>query len=333
MKTHAVRHSCKMKSCPNCWEKWIQNATNTIKFRLSDKKIREKNQGKRLLHIVVSPSGELVEAWKNEELTEKELRDKAIGYLYKKSVKPPTGTVVFHAYRFNDKGEKGYKAYIAKCKDNGVNNKDIMKKWQWIREKHGDDWRRYTRFSPHYHYIGYVGWLDKPKQGENFVYKTITDKNGKVKTLNDRKTMHIQQQQLHRAIFYILTHTVDRTDRDYYRSYVHLGDISTRNGKPELQERIEEKQQELKQVNRTCRACRDGKLFYIRQNLTAFLRAWLDIQNPHKWSDKSLKRGILQAKDIPREIKKNVLEGMDMLQDYHDGEPPPEDYPYILENF
>lgn len=313
-KTHFIKSSCMQKQCPNCWEKWVKKRTPKIVMRLLSNNAQLKNGGKRRKHIIISPPEDL---W---NIPEYELRERTISYLYKKSSKPPSGILIFHAFRFNDKGNHEYKLYIKECKEMDKPDKLILKKWEWLKRQL--NYEEYITFSPHYHFIGYVGWMDKPIEEEGFIYKTIL-RNEKVALLNNKNDVYV-------VVYYLLSHGATKKIGEYHHTYTWIGNLADRNGTSkeeiELKEKMRENSHELMKKNAKCKSCKEGALWYLDQNLRAFLRAWCEITKPEEFTLQEKIAIVKIIKDIPPYIKQNVIEGLELIG----GKPPPPGYEEYL---
>lgn len=290
MKTHFVYKSCNLKSCPNCWEKWAREATTNIVNRLHDKMTIEMNRDMRLVHIVISPDPSLY------NLDYKTLRQYAIHYIYAKSNLKPSGLLIFHPFRPN---EKYYEARKERYTSDDASPEDDLKKWEWIRSQ--PNWRDYVKFSPHFHLIGYVGWLSPPEKGELFIYKMIVDQNGKVVTYNGDK------HGTYELVYYLLTHAGVSFENSHFSTFVWVGYLAyhTKNKKSA---HGTTRQPEVKKEPLKCHDC-GGPLIPFEVNLKSFCRAWLHIDIEHQNKERVL--SLINNNTIYiSSIRKNLIEAL-----------------------
>lgn len=241
------------------------------------------------------------------------LRREAVKYLYAKSKGKLACCCIFHAYRPNDRfweeygGERGEEDECIEVE---------IKKWEWIFSK--ENWYDYVEFSPHFHFVGWFGWLEPPQKGEMFVYKTIM-RDGKVASPKDRK-------ELYRLVVYLLSHTA--TSRKGFHPVTWVGKLSYRNGIPfeilEAWRRYKRLREREKKAKGKCKAC-GGPLWYMEDNLRVFLKAWCDVPSEmfYRLSIGELKRIVRENERVPLKIKINVIECLEILE----GKPPP----YLIE--
>lgn len=184
-KPHYTPFRCKRKACPDCYGIWIKDEVNKACARLLSANSLKRNQNYRLVHIILSPEQS------SPPVTRAELR--ALfheGYEYIKEKGAMGGVVVFHAFRTTQYAKE--QARI-----------EHMKKWEWVRQqKRPQD---YYFFSPHFHLLTFVKHLKPPKEGEGWIYKTITDKNRHV---IDFMRKAKREKEIKRVIGYLLTHAV-----------------------------------------------------------------------------------------------------------------------------
>ncbi len=311
-KLHFVRKKCMQKSCPNCWEDWVKSTTPKIAIRLLSDKARELNDGRRLVHIILSPGEEIVKAFEKRKISYEDMRDEAENYLSDKTDGQYAGVLVFHAFRpstryWEERGEQ------RKDDDDPENDK---KKWEWIRSK--KNWYDYVEFSPHWHFIGWVGWIDKPVKNEEFVYKMITT-GGRVARFDTGKK---KAGELFKLVYYVLTHTcttkIDYSDTDEFHSYVWLGNMAgcSFGGVPDELTAYNEEMARKKGVGKgdkcKCKDC-GGKLYYMRKNLDFFFKVYCNIAYPSAHSLNDL-RGVVLNSTASNRIKMNVLECMKAVE-------------------
>jgi len=372
-KVHYVKSHCNQKACPNCYETWHKNRSAKIKLRLTSWKAKQNNKYKRIKHIVLAPAEEL---FRNEDPWS--LRALAIDFLYSISSmyiipknewfdfpehygftprrnnnysipksewdkipfdermqikdncrvinSTPSGVLIFHPWRTTAEANK--KAYAAN-----------MKKWEWVRAQ-GPNWKDYVYWSPHFHFVGYVGWLSVPESGTGWVYKTITEEFEK-----GRKVSILKPKEVYFAVSYLLSHTGTIKDKPNVHSYVYIGNLADRNGESEEEKQLKKfgvlypsdgdiilsskSINDLKKLKATCKYCKrqgkTGKLFYMYQNLLSFFKAYeIPFDGVH-WEgvEESIKRI-----NAPNYIKLHVLECIHIKQD----KGPPVDYlDYLIE--
>jgi len=187
-KVHYSINHCDRKECPLCYTRWLAGETSSIVERILSEEALKKHQGKRLVHIIVSINEE------DYPVTHKELnvviRDV---YKYVKSKGVLGGVMIIHPFRATEEAKK-------KAREAG------KKTWQWIREQERPE--IYYRYSPHFHLICYIDWLEPPEAGEKFVYKTKTE-DGHVINLLDKGEKEVKA-----LIGYLLSHTGALEDDD-----------------------------------------------------------------------------------------------------------------------
>jgi len=140
-----------------------------------------------LVHIVLSPSES------SAPVTRAELR--ALfneGYEYITEKGAAGGAVIFHAFRATK--------YAKRCAQGAH-----QKTWAWIRSQTRP--AAYYRFSPHLHLVTFINYMKEPKEGEVWIYKTITNDKGHVVDFM-RKAK--REKELKQLIGYLLTHAVIR---------------------------------------------------------------------------------------------------------------------------
>lgn len=316
------------KSCPDCWEDWVKSTTAKISIRLLSDKARELNTGLRLVHIILSPGEEIVKAFEKRKISYEDMRDEAEAYLSDKTKGQCSGVMVFHAFRpsglyWEERGEE------RREDDNPAND---MKKWEWIREKR--NYYDYVDFSPHWHFIGWVGWIDKPEKNEDFIYKMIMTK-GKVARFDTGKK---KAGELWKLVYYVLTHTcttkIDNEDIEQFHSYVWLGNMANCvfGGSPDELITFNEEMKRKKGIGKgdkcKCKDC-GGKLYYMRKNLDFFFKTYCNIAYPSMYSLHDL-RFAVQNSTAPNRMKNNVYECMKAVElrelFIKTVGPPPDDY-------
>lgn len=329
MKAHFISKSCNQKGCPNCWGGWLRKHTAIASIKLLANRTIQRNGRKRLVHIILS-SDELITP-DNYHM----MREEARSYLSAKSNYPLTGVLVFHAFRPSKRywEERGIEK-----KDQEEDSLNDLKKWEWIRAK--EDWWNYVNYSPHFHYIGYVGWLSKPEKGEKWIYKTIM-KNGKVSRLNGKRI------EVFKTMHYILSHTVDRavpldsyeffddtgdikireSESAYFHAYSYMGEISNREGRTREENRYYAGREREKKARNKCKVC-GGALWNMKANMKAFLNAWCHIIFPDKLTYNEMRQVIFSTRRITNEIWMNALQCVDLMET--PGIPPPNYANFIM---
>lgn len=206
MKPFYTINHCNTKPCPVCYPNWLHNRTNRITARLLSKKAKNRNRGKRLVHIVVS--WKTIEQYETLPELKMNMRD-ARRYAARKGFKG--GVEYFHAHRMTQEAKD-----LASASDMG--------KWEWVRSQSNPSHWYY--YSPHVHYQGYVGYMRPPKKNEKFVYKTIT--NDRNKPINFLKAKNPAAAVAKKA-GYLLSHTVFLADNPGgMSSYKWVGNCSYR---------------------------------------------------------------------------------------------------------
>lgn len=179
-KVHYVKHSCRRKACPNCYDKWKNEEKTKARARLLSYEAKEHNPGKRLFHIQVSRKNN--EQYRTKMEVDEYIKD---GYEYAKEKGVRGGSMVFHPYRTTEEAKNL--------------SRGIMGKWQFVRERdnivrnlalwsnpnydsvvvrENESWEDFARYSPHLHLIAYVDHLEEPKKGEEWGYKNISYSSG-----------------------------------------------------------------------------------------------------------------------------------------------------------
>lgn len=269
---------------------------------------------------------------------------------YKVSFSYPDGILVYHPYRLNDKGKHEYDLYVAEMKTEDAANKEIMQKWEWLRHHHSHDWLHYVTYSPHYHFIGWTGYLAPARKDELFVIEKkpglsyitngiITKEQKKREHLLVQHTfkqtkMVIKKMDLIRAIRYPLTHTVDRTDTKNYHSYVWIGKLSTRYGKTDKEKQLEQYQDiikinEEKTKKHTCKKC-GSTLGYIKPTIDKFFQDYENIHDTGWYTYPDLINMVKNNTKITPEQQENMMDILQTLENYKLGKPPPKPIAYII---
>lgn len=322
MKAHFVSKQCGKKGCPNCWGTWLHKHTAIASIKLLANRTIRRNERKRLVHIILS-SDELITPDNYHRM-----REEARSYLSAKSNYPLTGVLVFHAYRPSG---RYWKERGIEKREQDDDSLDDLKKWEWIRAK--EDWWTYVKYSPHFHYIGYVGWLSAPEIGEGWIYKTMM-RNGKVSTLNGKRI------DVFKVVHYILSHTVDRAtpldsyeffddtqptkitepESAYFHAYSYTGEISNREGRTIEEEKYYAKMDREKKARSRCKVC-GGALWNMKANMNAFLKTWCHIIHPEGLNFNEMRKVIFATRMIFKDVWLNALQCVDLIEGT--GPPPP----------
>ena len=309
-KSHYVQYKCNLKNCPECYKDWIKDRTSLIVKELTHRQVRRHFRGQRLLHVVISPDPRLYDKPLHE------LRKYAINYIITKSNREIAGVLIFHAFRPNERyyQERGNAERFSD--DDELND---LQKWAWIREQ--ENWQDYVKFSPHFHFIGYVGWLEPPKRGEWFIYKTITNEKGKPRRYN----RNIKG--LAKLVYYLLTHATGSTIEKNFPTYSWIGVFSCRKRRRFFKRYADSTEKVQKHISLKCKDC-GGPLVPLKSNFESICRVWLHI-NPKHYPYEVLREKIIEEFKYYREtLMRNLLE---MLDDYFiDFKDPPEDKKYVI---
>lgn len=334
LKTHYVKQKCRSKWCPKDYVDWYRGTAGHIKTVLEEVEDLGETVGlklKRKVHLILSPDSEVVDevVSKCSEVRAVELlRAYAVEYLQEKA-KFFFGVLILHLYRPN---ERYYRERGEQRREEEENPENELKKWEWIRSR--PNWWTYVDFSPHFHFIGFAGWLEKPKEGESFVYKLIPvyregEKSHEIKTWDD----------MMRVLTYVLSHaggvcqdhsrvhwwvrggkwkfdlSKEEQRREFERRYV-LDDAGMSKllgiNIGELKDREKKKKRKL-----ACKKC-GGALAPFEQNVKAFLKAWIAAKpDPESYIKngrfKDLRKLVLEE-DIPPQVKEHVLEALDIME-------------------
>jgi hypothetical protein len=174
---------------------------------------------------------------------------------YKVITSAPSGVLIFHPFRLNQKGK--YLYHLARkeaqtklgdprhCQDekHGVDPDDEddgwktkpLNKWEWVRAQANP--MELIEFSPHFHFVGWTSWLDPPEKNGEFVYKVIMkgkdeddgdDEEPEAK--NQKHVAILGSKDVYRVVFYLLSHVGVPKNFPYYPGYVYLGNVSDRCG-------------------------------------------------------------------------------------------------------
>ncbi|GAH22906.1 unnamed protein product, partial [marine sediment metagenome] len=238
----------------------------------------------------------------------------------------PSGVLIWHPYRLKPGYEDEYKEYLRKSVDG-------LKKWEWIRSK--SNWREMVTYSPHFHFVGYVGYLKQSEKGEGWLYKTIEE------TKNGSKVVSVlSYQDVYRVVNYLLTHVGTLSNQQH--SYSWLGNISNNSGKTEVaQEAAQDPMDVIMSISADgakkspgtdtdikkkieCKWCKEhnkqGKLRYFGNTFIAALNAHeIGVEEDLEYTDWDAVSNQVKKLDIPNFQKLHLLEAIKVKQK----KPPP----------
>jgi len=218
------------------------------------------------------------------------------------------GVLIFHPFRLKEEAKE-------RALEEG------KKYWEWVREQ--KDWKKWVYYSPHFHFIGYCGWLEDPKEGEDFVYKTI-EKEGE-----EGEIAILRDSDIYRCVFYLLTHA---GISHFKHAYDWIGNARgiLKSWEEELIKKFRFSivngkivfhisKEDLKKKENYCRFClkefgvKRNSLFYFQENLKHALWHWLGITWNDYLENKAKVLEILKAKEtslpwyIYRNLEENIL--------------------------
>lgn len=247
----------------------------------------------------------------------------------------PSGVLIWHPYRMKAGCEDEYIDYLKNSTSGIIKTpaSGTMKKWEWIRSK--PNWRELVEYSPHFHFVGYAGYLQPSDKKEGWIYKTIRE------TINGNKVVSVlSHQDVYKVVNYLLTHTGVLKNKPYTHSYVWIGNLSTRNGgKTEVAEDVVMDSMDVilsgtdsdiikKAIE--CKWCKEhnksGKLRYFWKTLQAFFNAHkIGIAEDPEQTDWDKVSEQVKLLDVPNFMVYHILEAIKVKQ----RKPPPlgfEDY-------
>lgn len=224
-------HSCRKKSCPDCWEKWKAEEVDKITARLLCSESKNKHRGCRLVHVILSPKNP--EKFVSREELSDLIRD---GYLYLKKKGVVGGVMVIHPYR-------------AKAEAKEFADAEKMKHWEWIRAQK-PTWNWY-KIGLHFHIIGFMRWMKPPEEGEEWVYKVITDKKNNPRNLLGKGLNPVKQ--IRGLSNYELGHTVSYEGDGNFQVVRWFGDCG--NNKMRLTEEEKEALASYDKKEHVCKLC------------------------------------------------------------------------------
>ena len=261
------------------------------------------------MHVVISPDPRLYDKPLHE------LRKYAINYIITKSNREIAGVLIFHAFRPN---ERYYQERGNAERFSDDDELQDLQKWAWIREQ--KNWQDYVKFSPHFHFIGYVGWLEKPQKGEWFIYKTITNENGKPRRYNKNI------KGLLKLVYYLLTHAAGSTIEKHFPTYSWISVFSCRKRRQFFRRYVDSTEKVHRDMHLKCKDC-GGPLVPLKSNFESICRVWLRV-NPEHYPYEVLREKIIEEFKYWRTLNRNLLE---MLEDYYTPfKDPPDDDKYVI---
>jgi hypothetical protein len=287
--------------------------------------------------------------WKKNGWTAHAKKYKKLSFELKEKIKEsyrvinsvPSGVLIFHPYRLTREAMAQYNIYRNQQITKG---QDPTRKWDWVRTQR--NYHELIYYSPHFHFIGFTSWLMEPEAGSNWVYKTIEEEND-----NGKKVSILGEDDIYRAVNYLLSHTGALKNKGNMHSYVYTGNLSDSNGNSSAERKLkkngftvnddeifinETSKSEEKQMKNKCKFCqergKEGKLFYIWTNLNTFFNAYDINLNQVYENNISFEELIEFTKKIDRPsfIKLHVIEALRLKM----GKPPPIDYEkYIVTDY
>jgi len=200
---------CKKKSCPVCYPIGLTRSSNMIAARLLSIKAVNRNRNRRLVEFYVS--------WDSSKDSGSgaELKANINGALaYAKRMGARGGAKVIHMVRATAEAK-------AEAKKAG---KPV---WVWIREQE-DEWKWYY-YSPHIHFLGYIGYMKKNTTGGKYHYGMKTDgDNRPIDYLKDEEPT----ESLIKRARYMLSHTGYFVDNpEFMDNYTWTGNCSRKSFK------------------------------------------------------------------------------------------------------
>lgn len=150
-------NSCGQPGCPRHWSVWARQAADRIGFRVDGfQQASRSRYPPRKIILSIEDDDPVIKTWrarKGDHGAVKAARE----YFIKKATEIGCkgGSLVIHLWRTND----NVPGYI-----------QGQKKWDWVRSQ-GKNWKKYVKFSPHAHIIGY-GYLKRPDE-DKFEYKNM----------------------------------------------------------------------------------------------------------------------------------------------------------------
>jgi hypothetical protein len=158
------RSSCDTRYCPDHYLGWVRDGTVGAVERLAAFREAAEGWGKRLLHIVVSPTEDRVS-------TERfwSLRSEAQDVV--QAVGARGGYCIAHPYRTSDAAERLFQT--------AVQEGDLDERtgrWTFLRRLAGGDWDRWESFiepGPHYHFLAACEDFDPDAIPDGWVVKNV----------------------------------------------------------------------------------------------------------------------------------------------------------------
>ena len=184
---HLTTHTCGKRSCPDCWGVWAKEAGVRATARVQAFRYTQPNDYRRqVAHAVVSPSeGEVMNARQYFEG-----KKKAAEIAKEKGWRG--FAVIPHPYRVNEKGKQRYRE---ENPEKGI--------WVWLRND-VDGMERYTKWSPHYHIVGFTSSdLEGATEGDEWAYTFIRSMDKRFTGTRDRES----HGEVYGTFRYLLSHT------------------------------------------------------------------------------------------------------------------------------
>jgi hypothetical protein len=158
------RSSCDTRYCPDHYLGWVRDGTVGAVERLAAFREAAEGWGKRLLHIVVSPTEDRVS-------TERfwSLRSEAQDVV--QAVGARGGYCIAHPYRTSDAAERLFRTAV---QDGDLDER--TGRWTFLRRLAGGDWDRWESFvepGPHYHFLAACEDFDPDAIPADWVVKNV----------------------------------------------------------------------------------------------------------------------------------------------------------------
>jgi hypothetical protein len=158
------RSSCDTRYCPDHYLGWVRDGTVGAVERLAAFREAAEGWGKRLLHIVVSPTEDRVS-------TERfwSLRSEAQDVV--QAVGARGGYCIAHPYRTSDAAERLFRTAV---QDGDLDER--TGRWTFLRRLAGGDWDRWESFvepGPHYHFLAACEDFDPDAIPDGWVVKNV----------------------------------------------------------------------------------------------------------------------------------------------------------------
>lgn len=157
-------NSCGQPGCPRHWKTWARQAADRVACRVEGfQRAAAYRYPPRKIILSIDDEDPVLKTWRvrRGELGAVQAAKK---HFIRKAgeIGCTGGSMVIHLWRTND----NVPGYL-----------EGVKKWDWVRAR--KDWRKFVKFSPHAHIIGY-GYLKPQEKGqENFEYKNMGPLRGR----------------------------------------------------------------------------------------------------------------------------------------------------------